>query len=59
MEMLIVTIVGILGFVMAFGLAFGALDLLFGVLAPMRLAAFVPDARGSQNPRLPQPLSRD
>jgi hypothetical protein len=56
--MLIVTVVGILGFAMAFGLAFGALDLLFGALAPMR-PALAPHARPAQDPKLAQSLSRD
>jgi hypothetical protein len=58
MEMLIVTLVGILGFAMAFALAFGALDLLFGALAPMS-PAFARHAQPAPEPQLLQPLSQD
>jgi hypothetical protein len=54
-EILIVTVVGILGFAVAFGLALGALDLLFSALAPMR-PAFAPYARATQDANLQRPL---
>jgi len=57
MEMLMVIIVGVLGFLMAFGLAFGALDLLFSALVPMR-PAFAPHAVPRRDRRRARSLIR-
>jgi len=58
MEMLIVIVAGILGFFLAVTLAFGALDLLFSALVPMR-PAFAPHALPTRDRNLARPVVRD